>query len=164
MARKVTAHEHRGPALALAVGFVTVFLLGSATAEPRHGISAFGDLKYPAGFTHFDYVNVDAPKGGTLRLRGTLSFDTVNPFTLKGIRFRSDNAVVMGFPYDSLMTGTSDEPDSMYGLVAETADLADDRTSLKFLSCNRREPAKKVFDKARSLVVTSKESSSWRKA
>ena len=132
MARIVTAHKHRGPALGLAVGFVTVFLLGSAAAEPRHGISAFGDLKYPAGFTHFDYVNVDAPKGGTLRLRGTLSFDTVNPFTLKGIRFRGRNGTAMGFPYDSLMTGTADEPDSMYGLVAETADLADDHMSVVF--------------------------------
>ncbi|MCH8182122.1 MAG: ABC transporter substrate-binding protein [Proteobacteria bacterium] len=132
MARNVTAHKRRGPALGFAAGLLALLIVGAATAEPRHGISAFGDLKYPADFTNFDYVNVDAPKGGTLRLRGTLSFDTVNPFTLKGIRFRGRNASAMGLPYDSLMTGTSDEPDSMYGLVAETADLADDRTSIVF--------------------------------
>lgn len=113
-------------------GLLTLALAGGAAAEPRHGLSAFGDLKYPAGFTHLDYVDVDAPKGGTLRLRDTLTFDTVNPFTLKGVPFRSDSAAVMGFPYDSLMTSAADEPDSMYGLVAESADLADDLTSIVF--------------------------------
>ena len=132
MIRKTSARKHRGPVLGVAAGFLALLIFGAAAAEPRHGLSAFGDLKYPADFTHFDYVNVDAPKGGTLRLRDTLSFDTVNPFTLKGIRFRSDTAAVMGFPYDSLMTGTADEPASMYGLVAESADLADDRTSIVF--------------------------------
>ena len=102
-------------------------------AEPRHGISTFGDLKYPAGFEHFEYVNPDAPKGGVLRLAGGEgTFDTVNPFTLKGIRYRGRSGSVMSFPYDTLMTGSGDEPDALYGLVAETADLAADRTSITF--------------------------------
>jgi microcin C transport system substrate-binding protein len=104
-----------------------------ANAEPRHGISTFGDLKYQPGFDHFDYVNPRAPKGGVLRLAGGEgTFDTVNPFTLKGIRFRGDAGSVMSLPYESLMAGGADEPDALYGLVAETADLAPDRTSITF--------------------------------
>jgi microcin C transport system substrate-binding protein len=104
-----------------------------ANAEPRHGISTFGDLKYQSGFDHFDYVNPGAPKGGVLRLAGGEgTFDTVNPFTLKGIRFRGDAGSVISLPYESLMVGGADEPDALYGLVAETADLAPDRTSITF--------------------------------
>jgi len=109
------------------------FWVGSAYAEPRHGISTFGELKYPPGFEHFDYVNPDAPKGGVLRLAGGEgTFDTVNLFTLKGIRYRGRAGSAMGLPYQTLMTGGADEPDSLYGLVAETADLAPDRTSITF--------------------------------
>ena len=50
-----------------------------------HGLSAFGDLKYPADFEHFDYVNPDAPKGGEVRLHAIGTYDTLNPFTLKGV-------------------------------------------------------------------------------
>ncbi len=111
-----------------------LFLAASiAAAEPRHGISTFGDLKYGPDFKHFDYVNPDAPRGGTLKLAGGEgTFDTVNPFTLKGIRFRGRSAVVMSLPNESLMTSSADEPDSMYGLVAESADLAADRKSITF--------------------------------
>ena len=59
----------------------------SADAAPRHGISAFGDLKYPADFTHFDYVNPDAPKGGRISLIGPVpigTFDSFNGYILKG--------------------------------------------------------------------------------
>jgi microcin C transport system substrate-binding protein len=111
---------------------VSMWAVG-AYAEPRHGISTFGDLKYQQGFDHFDYVNPGAPKGGVLRLAGGEgTFDTVNPFTLKGIRFRGDAGSVMSLPYESLMAGGADEPDALYGLVAETADLAPDRTSITF--------------------------------
>ena len=111
---------------------VSMWAVG-ANAEPRHGISTFGDLKYQPGFDHFDYVNPEAPKGGVLRLAGGEgTFDTVNPFTLKGIRFRGDAGSIMSLPYESLMTGGADEPDSLYGLVAETADLAPDRTFITF--------------------------------
>ena len=114
------------------IAAVSMWAFG-VSAEPRHGISTFGDLKYPAGFDHFDYVNPDAPKGGVLRLAGGEgTFDTVNPFTLKGIRFRGDAGSVMSLPYETLMTGGADEPDALYGLVAETADLAPDRTSITF--------------------------------
>ena len=57
----------------------------SAEITRSYGIALYGDLKYPANFTHFDYVNPDAPKGGDVRLMSTGSFDTLNPYTLKGI-------------------------------------------------------------------------------
>ncbi|MGC1439722.1 MAG: ABC transporter substrate-binding protein, partial [Burkholderiaceae bacterium] len=102
----------------------------SLAAEPRHGLSAFGDLKYPSDFNHFDYVNPDAPKGGrivTLGTGGLTTFDSLNGYILKG-----DSAQNIGLLFDSLMTGAGDEPDSVYGLVAESADLAPDRKSVIF--------------------------------
>ncbi|MFM8745212.1 MAG: extracellular solute-binding protein [Aestuariivirga sp.] len=102
----------------------------AAAAEPRHGLSVFGDLKYPAGFAHFDYVNPDAPKGGKMALIGPTpveTFDSFNGYILKG-------DAVQGFElmFDSLMAAADDEPDARYGLVAETADLAADRKSVTF--------------------------------
>ncbi|MEL6265228.1 MAG: extracellular solute-binding protein, partial [Pseudomonadota bacterium] len=93
-----------------------------------HGLSAFGALKYAAGFTHFDYVNPDAPKGGefSTALPG-ITFDSLHPFVLKG-----NSAAGMAFTHDRLMEGSADEPDSVYGLVAETAELADDGSAVTF--------------------------------
>ena len=102
----------------------------SADAEPRHGISAFGDLKYPADFTHFDYVNPDAPKGGKIAQIGTAAidtFDSFNNYILKG-----DAAQGLELLFDSLMAPATDEPGSLYGLVAKDVDLADDRRSVTF--------------------------------
>jgi microcin C transport system substrate-binding protein len=101
-----------------------------ATAEPRHGLSVFGELKYPAGFQHFDYVNPDAPKGGrmiTLGTGGANTFDNLNPHILKG-----DAAQGLDFLFDSLMVRAQDEPDAVYGLVAQSADVAPDRMSVTF--------------------------------
>lgn len=94
-----------------------------ALAEPRHGLSPFGDLKYDANFTHFDYVNPDAPKGGTIKYASIGTFDTLNPFQLKG-----DKADGIGLVFDTLMAPSDDEPDSAYGLVAESVEIAADRT------------------------------------
>jgi len=99
-------------------------------AEPRHGLSAFGDLKYPAGFSHFDYVNPDAPKGGRLSMIGTagrITFDSFNNFILKG-----DPAQGLGLLFDSLMTRAFDESDAIYGLVASSAEVAPDGKSVVF--------------------------------
>lgn len=101
-----------------------------AGAEPRHGLSIFGDLKYPADFKHFDYVNPDAPKGGKVSQIGTASlttFDSFNRFILKG-----DAAQGLELCFDSLMAPAQDEVDAVYGLVAETADVAPDRMSVTF--------------------------------
>lgn len=102
----------------------------SALAEPRHGISVFGDLKYSAGFEHFDYANPDAPKGGrivTMGTGGANSYDTFNGFILKG-----DAAQGLGLLFDTLMVRAEDEPDAMYGLVAKSAGVAADKMSVTF--------------------------------
>ena len=105
-------------------------LITPAVAAQRHGISAFGDLKYPADFPHFDYVNPAAPKGGrivTVGTSGLTSFDSFNAFILKG-----DPADGLGMLFDSLMVRAFDEPDAVYGLLAAWADVAADGRSVAF--------------------------------
>ena len=80
-----------------------------------HGISTFGDLKYPADFKHLDYVNPNAPKGGEFSTWAFGTFDSLSPYILKGNPARGATLF-----FESLMTGTADEPDSMYGLLAES--------------------------------------------
>ncbi|MEZ5909732.1 MAG: extracellular solute-binding protein [Hyphomicrobiaceae bacterium] len=129
------AAEARLPPLARLVA-VLVLVMGlapavmAATSGPRHGLSAFGDLKYPADFKHFSYVNPDAPKGGRLSMIGTSglnTFDSFNAFILKG-----DAAEGLTLLFDSLMVRAADEPDAMYGLVARTAEVAADGKSVVF--------------------------------
>ncbi len=96
----------------------------------RHGLSAFGTLKYPASFKHFSYVNPQAPKGGSLSMIGTAgltTFNSFNAFILKG-----DAAQGLEFLFDSLMVRAYDEPDALYGLVAKSAQVARDRKSVTF--------------------------------
>ena len=102
----------------------------AGAAERRHGLSAFGDLKYPANFQHFDYVNPAAPKGGRLATMPTSSINTFNEFN--GFILRGDPAEGLGMLFDSLMIRAQDEPDAVYGLLAESAELADDRMSVTF--------------------------------
>ncbi|MSP44256.1 MAG: ABC transporter substrate-binding protein [Alphaproteobacteria bacterium] len=109
---------------------LTVFLTGHAMAAPRHGLSAFGDLKYPGNFSHFDYVNPQAPVGGQLSMigsSGVTSFDSLNAFILKG-----QPAEGLGLLFDTLMVRAMDEPDAMYGLLAQSAEIAGDRQSVIF--------------------------------
>jgi len=101
-----------------------------SASEPKHGLSAFGDLAYPSDFKNFNYVNPDAPKGGTFSLvgwGGVTTFNSLNNFILKG-----DAAQGLELLFDSLMTRAADEPDAVYGLVAESAEIADDRMSVTF--------------------------------
>jgi microcin C transport system substrate-binding protein len=124
-------------------------LLGAATlastiARPalasegpeRHGMSAFGDLKYPAGFKHFDYVNPNAPKGGVFSHVGSnrvfnqnfLTFNSLNIFILKG-----DGAQGMELTFASLMARAADEPDALYGLAARAVRISADGLTYRFL-------------------------------
>ena len=107
-----------------------------ANAAATHGLSAFGALKYKADFKHFDYVNPQAPKGGSFALtpdRGSGSFDSLNAFILEGDFPQGiDNDEPRSLVYDSLMTRAYDEPDAVYGLVAESAEVAPDRTWVIF--------------------------------
>ena len=74
-------------------------------ASPQHGIAMHGDTKYPANFSHFDYVNPTAPKGDTLRLAVVANgFDTFNPFHLRGVAA----AGISGYLYDTLMESSAD--------------------------------------------------------
>ena len=109
----------------------SLLTLCSAPAWAAHGYALWGDLKYPPGFDHFDYVNPQAPKGGELRLVSNLrtsTFDKYNPFTLKG----SAPAYLSALLFDSLLTGAMDETGSGYGLLAEDVVVAPDGLSATF--------------------------------
>ncbi|HEY4319262.1 MAG TPA: extracellular solute-binding protein [Herbaspirillum sp.] len=96
-----------------------------------HAFSLYGTPKYPPGFTHFDYVNPDAPKGGTLYLANPdrrTSFDKFNPFSLKG----NAAAGVASLMFETLAVGSMDEVTSMYGLLADDMQLAPDRMAMTF--------------------------------
>jgi microcin C transport system substrate-binding protein len=107
----------------------------SPTGTKLHGLSAFGDLKYTADFQHFAYVNPDAPKGGAMSFappswtfnQSVLTFNTLNSFALKG-----DAPPRMELCFDTLMTRALDEPDAVYGLLAESVTLSQDRNSFDF--------------------------------
>lgn len=98
---------------------LTLFLILSLTSmegfsQESHGVSLNGQPKYKKGFRHFDYVNPSAPKGGVLKRASEGSYDSLNPFVLKGT-----SAAGIGIIYDSLCVQAEDEPFSMYGLVAQ---------------------------------------------
>lgn len=114
----------------IAALFALGLLALPAAAEPRQGLSAFGDLKYPPDFKHFDYVNPDAPKGGRIASRGVLAIDTFDSFNLYILR--GNPAQNLELLFDTLMVRANDEPDAVYGLVAKSADLAADKKSVTF--------------------------------
>ncbi|MFC3695405.1 extracellular solute-binding protein [Chenggangzhangella methanolivorans] len=95
--------------------------------EWRHGLSLLGDVKYPADFKHFDYVNPDAPKGGTVRLGALGTFDSLNAFVPKG-----NEAAGLNLLYDTLMTDALDEPATEYGLIAESVRYPADYSSVTY--------------------------------
>lgn len=98
-----------------------------ARAERVHGIAMHGAPKYAADFTHLDYVNPDAPKGGDLRLAKTGSFNNLNNHIITG-----NNAEGLEYVNDKLMQRVWDEPFSLYGLAAESADISPDRSKVTF--------------------------------
>ena len=117
--------------LARTVSMVGVIAGSIATANAEaitsHGISTFGELKYSADFQHLDYVNPDAPKGGEISVWGFGSFDSMHPYTTKG---RAGQLSSMFF--ESLLEGTADEADAVYGLVAESLEYPADRSHVIF--------------------------------
>jgi microcin C transport system substrate-binding protein len=86
-----------------------------------------GDMKYGPGFKHFEYVNPAAPKGGEVKLAAIGTFDTLNPFILKGVP-----AVGIGETFDTLTVSSRDEPFTEYGLIAETIEVPEDRSWVAF--------------------------------
>jgi microcin C transport system substrate-binding protein len=97
------------------------------TPRPTHGLAMHGDLKYGPGFTHFDYVNPQAPKGGAVRFADTGTYDNLNPYILKGV-----SAAGVSQVFDTLTTASRDEPFSQYGLVAKTIETPPDRSWVIF--------------------------------
>jgi peptide/nickel transport system substrate-binding protein len=114
--------------LVAAVTLALLLFLPDAHAEPAHGIALYGAPKQPAGFTHFSYVNPDAPKGGRLVLGAFGSFDSLNPLIIKGVAVNG----VRDFTIESLMARGLDEPFTLYGLIAEGVDVPEDRSSVTF--------------------------------
>ena len=107
---------------------------GAAAAEPvaadlprHHALSLIGDPKYGPDFKHFDWVNPDAPKGGVVRFATEGTFDSLNPYSIKGVP-----AGAVGMIYDSLMAGSPDEESTEYGLVAEWVSYPPDYSWAKF--------------------------------
>jgi microcin C transport system substrate-binding protein len=108
----------------------------AALETERHGMSAFGDLRYPPNFKHFDYVNPSAPKGGVFSHVGAtrafnqnfLTFNSLNSFILKG-----DGAQGMELTFASLMARAADEPDALYGLAARAVRISADGLTYRFL-------------------------------
>ncbi|MCK9533506.1 MAG: extracellular solute-binding protein [Pseudomonas sp.] len=97
-------------------------------AQPQHAMTLYDEApKYPSDFTHFDYTNPDAPKGGTLRLAGLNGFDSFNPFIPKG-----NAADQIGLLYDTLTYHSADEPFTEYGLLAERIEKAADNSFVRF--------------------------------
>ncbi len=132
-------HVTRRDTLALGAGALAAAIASPAAADEgpeRHGMSAFGDLKYPAEFKQFDYVNPKAPKGGIFSQVGSnrifnqnfLTFNSLNIFILKG-----DGAQGMELTYAGLMTRASDEPDALYGLAARAVRISADGLTYRFL-------------------------------
>lgn len=110
---------------------LTALLLLPAAAAPAqddavtpvHALTMFDTPKYPADFAHFDYVNPDAPKGGTFRLNVVGTYDTLNGFIVKGVA-----AAGIGMIYESLLESSADEPFTEYGALAKSVETPEDRS------------------------------------
>ena len=115
--------------LIAAVVSALMLFAAPANAETRtvHALAMHGAPKYPAGFQHFDYVNPDAPKGGTLRLHAIGTFDTLNPYIIKG-----HAASLIGLTTETLLSSSADEAFTEYGHIAESITVPDDRSWVEF--------------------------------
>jgi microcin C transport system substrate-binding protein len=128
--------------LSLGLGAIGTAAFRGASAESAteayaeaHGMSSFGDLKYPADFHHFDYVNPDAPKGGAFSLipsyrnnnQSFFTFNSFNAYIMKG-----EGAQGMAMTFVSLMASAADEPDAMYGYAAKSVAISPDKLTYRF--------------------------------
>ncbi len=141
----------RRAALKASAGGALAALLGrplAALAEDSvetHGLSSFGDLALPPDFPHFSYVNPEAPTGGHLSLQitntsGNQNFDTFD--TLNIYSWKGNGAAGMGATFDTLMTANGEEPDSVYGLLAQSVRVSADKLDYRF----RLRPQARFFD------------------
>lgn len=135
MAAESPAITRRSISLYRLVALLCLFVvmawpIAARSADPAwsHGLSLFGALKYPAGFSHYDYVNPSAPKGGTLSRGMEGTFDSLNPFIIKGVAPNDLQELCFG----TLLDSAGDEPDAAYGLIAKAVAVADDRRAVRF--------------------------------
>jgi microcin C transport system substrate-binding protein len=130
---------------ALAALFARPFAAFADDSVETHGLSSFGDLALPPDFPHFSYVNPTAPTGGLLSLQingtgGNQNFDTFD--TLNIYSWKGNGAAGMSATFDTLMTANGDEPDSVYGLLAQTVRVSGDKLDYRF----RLRPEARFFD------------------
>ncbi|WP_419903570.1 extracellular solute-binding protein [Kiloniella sp.] len=111
--------------LSTVLPLLTLTAATSAETTKSHGIAIHGEPSYPADFTHFKYVNPDAPKGGELRIASEGTFDSFNPYIIKGVPGP-------GFNPESLLASSADEASSEYGLIAESLEWPEDRSWVIF--------------------------------
>jgi len=114
-------------------------LLAPAAPAAAQGLAMHGEPRYPAGFAHFDYVNPDAPKGGSLRMARTGSFDSLNPFSVIGVPAQG-----LTLTFQSLLARSADEPFSLYPQIAESVEVTEDRSQVTF----RLDPEARFHDGA----------------
>src|SRR6266536_4016765 len=121
---------HRVMRRPFCVVFSLVLSLGgiaAMAAAGSHGLSLFGELKYPPDFKNFEYVDPRAPAGGVMKFSAIGTYDTLNPFVVKGVP-----AAGIGQIFDTLAVASQDEPGSIYALIAEGIDLAPDKLSVLY--------------------------------
>jgi microcin C transport system substrate-binding protein len=120
-------------AIALTAASLAALTLGAAAQTPApkvtvsHAFAIHGDVKYPPDFKHYSWVNPNAPKGGDVKFSWIGTFDSLNPFILRGVP-----AIGAGSIYDTLMTRAADEPATDYCLICETIELPEDRSWVIF--------------------------------
>ncbi len=114
-------------ALAFATPAFTEMAMPAAAPQPVHALAMHGDPKYPVDFTHFEYANPDAPKGGSLRLAASGTFDNLNPYILKGIAAPGSSLV-----FQTLLLNADDEAFTEYGLIAKSIEMPEDRGQVTF--------------------------------
>ncbi|PBB67141.1 ABC transporter substrate-binding protein [Mesorhizobium sp. WSM4312] len=126
-----------GRVLVWLVTAISLFTLSlrPAMSEPKHAIAMQGEPALPPDYTHFDYVDPDAPKGGNITYCVVGSFDNLNPFILKSLRTTARGMMDLTYGnlvFEPLMQRNYDEPFSLYGLLADSADMDSERKSIEF--------------------------------
>jgi microcin C transport system substrate-binding protein len=121
------AAEERSESFPCALSAMRAGAAADTGVTGAHSLSMFGDVKYGPDFEHLDYADPNAPKGGEVKLAAIGTYDNLNPFILKGVP-----AIGLGETYDTLLTGSADEPFTEYGLLVETIDMPADRSWVAF--------------------------------
>jgi microcin C transport system substrate-binding protein len=121
----------------IAFSLLSFFLPNTLNAEqpkgPQHGLDLYGTPGYPKDFKNFDYVNPNAPKGGKLVMGAVGTFDSLNPFVIKGVHAAGMQPIYSSYQYATLMEPNYNEPMASYGYIAETVEVAEDQKSVTYV-------------------------------